>query len=165
MVEETGKRVLDLINELYYGNFIDEMTKKCLCQTPTPPRIPIFYILTKGVDKTWGRPWPWPWCRLWPTLWPTLWLTLWPTGGQFFFNTRLSIAINLCKQCAPSMCHIYNSVLLAFCPLSGVSLKFSKLTRGRWESAKQECRVNATFRQLPHERAIIIKHLPRISER
>ena len=47
MVEETGKRVLDLINELYHGNFIDEMAKKWLCQTPTPPRIPIFYTLTK----------------------------------------------------------------------------------------------------------------------
>jgi len=34
MVEETGKRVLDLINELYHENFIDEMTKKCLFQTP-----------------------------------------------------------------------------------------------------------------------------------
>ena len=34
MVGETGKRVLDLINELYHGNFIVEMTKKCLCQTP-----------------------------------------------------------------------------------------------------------------------------------
>ena len=27
MVEETGKRVEELINELYRGNFIDEMTK------------------------------------------------------------------------------------------------------------------------------------------
>ena len=46
MVEETGKRVLDLINELSHGNFIDEMTK-WLCQTPTPPRILVFYTLTK----------------------------------------------------------------------------------------------------------------------
>ena len=62
---------------------------------------------------------------------------------SFIFKTRL-IAINLCKQCAP------------FCPLGGVSLKFSKQTHGRWESAKPECRVNATFRQLSHERAIIL---------
>ena len=47
MVEETGKGVLDLINKLYHGNFIDEMTKKCLSQRPTPPRIPIFYTLIK----------------------------------------------------------------------------------------------------------------------
>ena len=57
MVEETGERVLDLINELYHGNFIDEMTKKCLCQTPTPPRIPIFYTLIKIHKPTpVGRP-------------------------------------------------------------------------------------------------------------
>ena len=47
MFEETGKRVLNLIKELYLGNFISEMTKKWLYQTPTPPRIPIFYTLTK----------------------------------------------------------------------------------------------------------------------
>ena len=57
MVEETGKRVLDLINELYHGNFIDEMTKKWLCQTPAPPRIPIFYTLTNIHKPTpVGRP-------------------------------------------------------------------------------------------------------------
>ena len=28
VVEETGKRVMNLINELYQGNFIDKMTKK-----------------------------------------------------------------------------------------------------------------------------------------
>ena len=47
MVEETRKRVLDLINELHHGNFIDKMIKKWLCQTPTPPRITIIYTLTK----------------------------------------------------------------------------------------------------------------------
>ena len=47
MIEETGKRALNLIMELYQGNFIDEMTKKWLCQTLTPPRILIFYTLTK----------------------------------------------------------------------------------------------------------------------
>ena len=57
MVEETGKRVLDLINELYHGKNIDEMTKKWLCQTPTPPRIPVFYTLTKIHKPTpVGRP-------------------------------------------------------------------------------------------------------------
>jgi len=30
MVEETGKRVLNLINELFQGNFIDDMTEKWL---------------------------------------------------------------------------------------------------------------------------------------
>ena len=42
MVEETGKRVLDLINELYHGNFIDEMTKKWLCQTPFSSQSSVF---------------------------------------------------------------------------------------------------------------------------
>ena len=57
MVEETGKRVMNLINELYQGNFIDKMTKKWLCQTPTTPRIPIFYTLTKIHKPTpVGRP-------------------------------------------------------------------------------------------------------------
>ena len=46
-----------MVNELYHGNFIDEMTKKCLCQTPTPPRIPVFYTLTKIHKSTpVGRP-------------------------------------------------------------------------------------------------------------
>ena len=57
MVEETGKRVLDLINELYHGSFIDEMTKKWLCQTPTASRIPVFYTLTEIHKPTpVGRP-------------------------------------------------------------------------------------------------------------
>ena len=57
MVEETGKRVMNLINELYQENFIDKMTKKWLCQTSTPPRIPIFYTLTKIYKPTpVGRP-------------------------------------------------------------------------------------------------------------
>ena len=33
MVGETGERVLDLINDLYHGNFIDEMTKKMSLST------------------------------------------------------------------------------------------------------------------------------------
>ena len=49
------------------------------------------------------------------------------------------------------MCSI-NLSYLRLCPLGGVSLTFYKQSRGRWESAKPECRVNATFRQLSHER-------------
>ena len=33
-------------------------------------------------------------------------------------------------------------------PLGGVSLKFSKQTRGRLELEKPECRINITFEQL-----------------
>ena len=33
--------------ELHQGSFIDEMTVKWLSQTPNPPRIPVFYSLTK----------------------------------------------------------------------------------------------------------------------
>ena len=47
MVGETNRKVTQLINELYRRNRIDEMTKKWLCQTPNPPRIPVFYTLTK----------------------------------------------------------------------------------------------------------------------
>ena len=50
MVEEEGKRVLNLINELYQGNLIDEMAKKWFCQSTNPPRIPIFYTLTKSTN-------------------------------------------------------------------------------------------------------------------
>ena len=57
MVAETNKRVEELINELYQGNYIDEITKKRLCQTPKLPRIPIFYTLTKIHKPTpVGRP-------------------------------------------------------------------------------------------------------------
>ena len=47
MVGETATRVLDLINELSHGNFIDKMTKQWLAQTPTMPQILIFYTLTR----------------------------------------------------------------------------------------------------------------------
>ena len=47
MVEDTNRRVLQLINEFYLGKHIDEMTNKWLCQTPRPPRIFVFYTLTK----------------------------------------------------------------------------------------------------------------------
>ena len=57
MVKETNHKVTLLINELYRKNHIDEMTKKWLCQTPNPPRIPIFYTLTKIHKPTpVGRP-------------------------------------------------------------------------------------------------------------
>ena len=47
MVQKTHNRVLQLISELHDHNHIDEMTKQWLCQTPNPPRVPIFYTLTK----------------------------------------------------------------------------------------------------------------------
>ena len=47
MVTETSQRVKKLIKALYHGNHIDEMTKKWLSLTPDPPRIPVFYTLTK----------------------------------------------------------------------------------------------------------------------
>ena len=47
VVVETNCKVTQLINELYRKNHIDEMTKKWLCQTPDPPRISVFYTLTK----------------------------------------------------------------------------------------------------------------------
>ena len=57
MVQETHNRVLQLINELHDYNHIHEMTKKWLCQTPNPPRIPIVYTLTKIQKPTpVGRP-------------------------------------------------------------------------------------------------------------
>ena len=46
-VEETSVRVEQLITELHREQHIDEMTKKWLCQTQNPPRIPVFYTLTK----------------------------------------------------------------------------------------------------------------------
>ena len=47
MVTETSQRVNKLVKALYYGNHIDEMTAKWLSLTPNPPRIPVFYTLTK----------------------------------------------------------------------------------------------------------------------
>ena len=47
MVTETSLRVQTLIKALYHGNYIDEMTEKWLSLTPNPPRIPVFYTLTK----------------------------------------------------------------------------------------------------------------------
>ena len=57
MVKETSQRVRDLINELHLGNHIDAQTKEWLSQTPNPPRIPVFYTLTKIHKPTLtGRP-------------------------------------------------------------------------------------------------------------
>ena len=57
---------------------------------------------TKGkLVRVWTKrptPWPRPWCRPWPTLWPTIGLPV----IIFFKKTRLSIAVNLCKQHAPT---------------------------------------------------------------
>ena len=47
MVEETSSRVKLDIRELHQNNHIDDMTNQWLCQTPNPPRIPVFYTLTK----------------------------------------------------------------------------------------------------------------------
>ena len=58
MVQTTkAEKVNDLINRLHQGKHIDDMTKKWLSQTPNPPRIPIFYTLTKiHKTKPVGRP-------------------------------------------------------------------------------------------------------------
>ena len=42
MVKETQHKVKQLIQELHENKHIDDMTKKWLFQTPSPPRIPIF---------------------------------------------------------------------------------------------------------------------------
>ena len=57
LVTETNHKVKQLITDLYNGDHIDDMTKKWLCQTPNPPRIPELYTLTK-IHKTSpvGRP-------------------------------------------------------------------------------------------------------------
>ena len=47
MVTETNHEVKQLITDLHNGDHIDDMTKKWLCQTPNPPRIPEFYTLNK----------------------------------------------------------------------------------------------------------------------
>ena len=57
MVEEMSSRVKLLIRELHQHNHIDDMTNQWLCQTPNPPRIPVFYTLTKIHKPTpVGRP-------------------------------------------------------------------------------------------------------------
>ena len=57
MVVETSQEVHRLINKLYQGKYVDEMTNKWLSLTPNPPRIPEFYPLTKiHKPKLLGRP-------------------------------------------------------------------------------------------------------------
>ena len=46
MVEETSLRVQQLVKELQEHNYIDDMTNKWFCQTPNPPRTPVFHTLT-----------------------------------------------------------------------------------------------------------------------
>ena len=47
VVKTTQEKVNELISRLHQGKHIDDMTKKWLLQTPSPPRIPIFYPITK----------------------------------------------------------------------------------------------------------------------
>ena len=57
MVMEIASKVTSSIEYLYDGQFIDETTMEWLLQTPTPPRIPEFYTLTKiHKPKPVGRP-------------------------------------------------------------------------------------------------------------
>ena len=57
MVVETSLRVQQLVKELHQHNYTDDMTKPWFCQTPNPPRIPVFYTLTKIHKPTpVGRP-------------------------------------------------------------------------------------------------------------
>jgi len=54
MVEETSRKVQQLITVLHNKHHINEMTKKWLCQTPNPPLIPAyFYTVTKIHKPTW----------------------------------------------------------------------------------------------------------------
>jgi len=58
MAEDTHRRVQQLINGLYDGNYIDEITKtNGFVRHQIRPRIPIFYTLTKIHKPTpVGRP-------------------------------------------------------------------------------------------------------------
>ena len=47
MVRDTSQRVKHLISALHQAGCIDEMTVKWFNLTPNPPRIPVFYTLTK----------------------------------------------------------------------------------------------------------------------
>ena len=47
MVTKTSQRVKELFKTLYQSSHIDEMTEKLLSLTPNPPRIPVFYTLSK----------------------------------------------------------------------------------------------------------------------
>ena len=57
MVETTAKNVQQVIKSLLQEGYIDDMTAKWLSLTPNPPRIPVFYTLTKIHKPTpVGRP-------------------------------------------------------------------------------------------------------------
>ena len=57
MVGTTAKKVRRLIQSLLQEGHIDDMTAKWLSLTPDPPRIPVFYTLTKIHKPTpVGRP-------------------------------------------------------------------------------------------------------------
>ena len=57
MAKSTQERVQRMIATLYREKHIDDMTKKWLAQTPNPPRVPLFYTLTKIHKPTpVGRP-------------------------------------------------------------------------------------------------------------
>ena len=47
MVMGTSQRVNELVTQMHKNNIIDDMTRKWFSQTRNPPRIPIFYTLTK----------------------------------------------------------------------------------------------------------------------
>ena len=47
MVKSTQEKVDDVITQLHQGKHFDDMNERWLSQTPKPPRIPIFYTLTK----------------------------------------------------------------------------------------------------------------------
>ena len=53
MAEDTSRKVQQLITVLHNEHHINEMTEKWLCQTPNPPRILVFYTLTKIHKPTW----------------------------------------------------------------------------------------------------------------
>ena len=77
-----------------------------------------------------------------------------------FVKAQLSIAANLCKLCAPLICHIYDSTLSFWWHFTQISYADSRL-----ESGRPECHINTTFGEPSHERGIIIKHLSLISVR
>ena len=57
VVDTTAKNVQRVINHLLQEGYIDDMTAKWLSLTPNPPRIPVFYTLTKIHKPTpVGRP-------------------------------------------------------------------------------------------------------------
>ncbi|XP_068739308.1 uncharacterized protein [Montipora capricornis] len=47
MALETSQKAKEIINALHHKDHIDDMTQKWLSLTPNPPRIPVFYTLTK----------------------------------------------------------------------------------------------------------------------